>query len=60
MYQIVEMTTEESTDVEEPGVTEHAKECLEVNEIVEDIFHLTLNKSPQSQQSGLNNPRFCT
>ncbi|KAJ9594013.1 hypothetical protein L9F63_014573, partial [Diploptera punctata] len=44
----------EKSEVEDSGIiSEEAKKCLEINEIVEDIFRLTLNKSAQLSQNGI-------
>lgn len=39
-------------DVENSAISVKAKECLEVNQLVEDIFHLTLDNSSCTNTSG--------
>ena len=46
---------QESTSgvAEDSGISEEAKKCVKINEMIEDIFHLTLNKSQQVNRNGL-------
>jgi ubiquitin conjugation factor E4 A len=39
-------------DVEDSTISIQAKECLEVNQLVEDVFHLTLNNNSHTDTSG--------
>lgn len=43
------------SDVEDFTVSLQAKECLEVNRLVEDVFHVTLNNHSHTNTNGINN-----
>ena len=42
-------------DLEESSISVHAKECLEVNQLVEEVFHLTLNNRVHNDAVGVIN-----
>ena len=42
-------------DLENSSISVQAKECLEVNQLVEDVFHLTLNNNVLNDTDGIIN-----